>query len=118
MNKHITPLALALALGIATFPSIVSADERAGHGSHTPIAVEAADSRVYTANGVISSIDAQSGKLTIAHEAIPALGWPKMTMRFGVETSSLLREVKEGDAVRFDFRNSNGAAVIVDMETE
>lgn len=32
--------------------------------------------------GVVKDIDMNSKKITISHEAIPAVGWPAMTMRF------------------------------------
>lgn len=118
MNKHITPLALAFALSISILPAVAAANEHGGHANHTPNTAEATDSRIYTADGVIASIDVQSGTVTISHEALPALGWPKMTMRFRVDTPSLLSEVTVGDTVRFDFRNSNGTSVILDMETK
>lgn len=40
----------------------------------------------------------------LAHEAIKSLGWPGMTMSFGVEKASLLDGLKEGDAVQFELR--------------
>lgn len=58
-------------------------------------------------NGRIAALDAQAGTIELEHEAMPSLGWPAMTMEFGVADRSLLRGLKPGD--RVDFELSAGA---------
>lgn len=53
--------------------------------------------------GVIESIDLQNAKVTITHEAIEALSWPAMTMRFTFENEDLIKNLKSKDAVEFSF---------------
>jgi Cu(I)/Ag(I) efflux system protein CusF len=51
---------------------------------------------------VVQSLDAAAHTVTIAHDAVPALDWPEMTMTFaapGVDLSA----IKAGDAVRFEL---------------
>ena len=53
--------------------------------------------------GVIKAIDMDNKKITIAHEAIPAVNWPPMTMRFTITPQTQLNNVKDGDSVDFTF---------------
>lgn len=53
--------------------------------------------------GVVKLIDTDSQKLTIAHEPIPAINWPAMTMRFTYEDPSMIADIKEGSQVDLDF---------------
>ena len=66
-----------------------------------PAAPPAQETRHATATGVVESIDATAQTVTIAHDAVDALGWSEMTMTFaapGVDLSA----IKAGDAVRFE----------------
>ena len=63
---------------------------------------EATSSVAAKAIGVVQSIDPASSTLVIAHEAVPALDWPPMTMPFaapGLDLSGL----KPGDSIEFEF---------------
>nr|WP_084073680.1 copper-binding protein [Lysobacter dokdonensis] len=54
-----------------------------------------------SAEGVVESVDAQGGRITIAHGPVAALRWPAMTMTFkapGID----LRSLKPADRVRFE----------------
>jgi Cu(I)/Ag(I) efflux system protein CusF len=62
--------------------------------------------------GVIKAIDTAKGKITLQHEAIPALGWPAMTMAFKAASPDLLTAAKVGDRVRFGLKpNGMGGTV-------
>ena len=52
--------------------------------------------------GVVKSVDPGKGSITLAHEAIPALGWPAMTMRFKID-GQLASTVKPGQHVKFEL---------------
>ncbi|MEO6118890.1 MAG: efflux RND transporter periplasmic adaptor subunit [Methylotenera sp.] len=54
--------------------------------------------------GKVVDIDAKSGKVTLNHEPIAALGWPSMIMGFKVKESKQLEKLKAGDAVEFDLK--------------
>jgi Cu/Ag efflux protein CusF len=51
--------------------------------------------------GMVRAIDARAGTVTIAHEAIRALGWPAMTMPFKVTSATLLERAMVGRKVQF-----------------
>lgn len=52
--------------------------------------------------GVVKSVDPGKGTITLTHEAIPALGWPAMTMRFKIDRQ-LASTVKPGQHVTFEL---------------
>jgi membrane fusion protein, copper/silver efflux system len=43
------------------------------------------------------------GSITITHQAVPAVGWPAMTMTFHLAPQGLAQGLKPGDRVRFAF---------------
>jgi Cu/Ag efflux protein CusF len=47
----------------------------------------------------------QSSEVTLAHEPIPELGWPSMTMGFSVSNSTQLNHLKPGDQVEFKLKS-------------
>jgi Cu(I)/Ag(I) efflux system protein CusF len=50
--------------------------------------------------GFIKAIDLRQGTITLQHQAIPAIGWPAMTMPFHA-TPDVLKQAKVGDKVQF-----------------
>ncbi len=60
--------------------------------------------QIISASGVVKAIDAANRKITIAHQAIPAIGWPAMDMRFTYRTDDdTIRSINLGDQVTFSF---------------
>jgi len=55
-----------------------------------------------TTRGTIKAIDTESGKITIAHEPVPAMDWPAMTMAFKA-TPEQIASVKVDQKVQFEF---------------
>ncbi|ATC26732.1 MAG: copper-binding protein [Caulobacter sp.] len=74
-------------------------DQHAGHGDHAMPAAAPVE-----ATGVIRAIDAKAASVTLAHEAIPALKWPAMTMAFKVSDPALLKGMAVGTKVRFQLQ--------------
>ena len=52
--------------------------------------------------GVVKSVDPDKDSITLAHQAIPALGWPAMTMRFKIDRQ-IASTVKPGQHVTFEL---------------
>jgi Cu(I)/Ag(I) efflux system protein CusF len=65
--------------------------------------------------GVIKAIDAAKGTITLQHEAIPAIGWPAMTMAFKVASPALLTAGKVGDRVRFGVKPAGMASTVTSI---
>lgn len=68
-----------------------------GHEGHTaaPAAAKTAQG-----SGVVKSVDAKAGKVTLHHGPVAALGWPAMIMAFKA-APQLLQGVKAGQKVKF-----------------
>jgi Cu(I)/Ag(I) efflux system protein CusF len=64
-----------------------------------------------TTKGTIKAIDSEAGKITIAHEPVPAVQWPAMTMAFKA-TPEQLAVVQVGQAVQFEFQTRGMDATI------
>jgi Cu(I)/Ag(I) efflux system protein CusF len=111
-------LVLALTFALAVLPGVVRAAEHGAHGhGHAQTTASPEARQIYTATGIIKSIDQAANRVVIAHGPVPALGWPGMTMGFVFEDASLLDGLQTGDQVRFDFRPEPGNVfVIVDIE--
>ena len=57
----------------------------------------------HKAEGTVDEIDAKSGTVSINHGPVESLKWPAMTMEFKVANASLLKNMKPGDPVSFEF---------------
>jgi Cu(I)/Ag(I) efflux system membrane fusion protein len=57
----------------------------------------------HNAVGMLDDVDARSGALTITHEPVPSLKWPKMTMEFIPANEAIAKAVPAGTAIRFEF---------------
>ncbi len=69
------------------------------------------------AKGVVVSLMANHGMITVQHEAIEAFGWPKMEMDF-VTDPAFLEYIEEGDAIHFtvlEIANDNDDFVITSI---
>ena len=85
----------------------------------TVLALLAGPSAAQTAliNGEVRKVDASAQKITIKHGPIKKLGMDEgMTMVFRVQDPAMLSAVKEGDKVRFDAENVNGAFTLTKIE--
>ena len=68
------------------------------------------------ATGVVKKVDAGAGIVTIAHDAIPAIGWPPMTMGFRVTEKKLIGKLAVGQKVEFDFAMSGKGYVVTGVK--
>ena len=108
-----------LALGAAAALSFSSAAfaQHEGHGQMTAeqhkqmMAADGSDSEKVThATGVVKTIDAAKGTITIAHDPIAAKKWPAMTMTFKLD-KGVLGNVKAGQRVKFRFEGEGSYTV-------
>lgn len=102
--------ASALGLLLATHPA--AAQNPADHSSHaTPVASVAAGAAL--TEGVITRVDARSGKLTIRHGEIANLGMPPMTMVFGLKGPALAQTLQPGTKVVFRVEDTGGGNLLI-----
>lgn len=81
---------LKAAIGGFGSPSQGSEPEKAGGAGHK-------------GEGTVENIDAKAGTVSINHGPIPSLKWPAMTMEFTLANDSLLRDLKRGAQIGFEF---------------
>src|SRR5256885_12223219 len=63
-----------------------------------------AKSAAHEADAVVKEFDAVQGKVTLAHGPVKSLGWPAMTMAFGVKDKALYDKLAVGAKVHVGFK--------------
>lgn len=90
MMNHLTKPSFSFAYGDVRRAGQRTAwrnDERRAH---------CATNAVISATGEVKSTDMESKSQIIAHDAIPAVNWPPMTMRFTFTPQTPLNDIKAG----------------------
>jgi Cu(I)/Ag(I) efflux system membrane fusion protein len=77
----------------------------------------AAGQVVHAGRGRLDDVDAATGTMTITHDPIPSLKWPKMTMEFTAANAAVARAVKPGTAVEFEIVERKAGEWIVTRVT-
>ena len=81
------------------------------------LSLTAANAQTKLAEGEVTKIDAEQGKITIRHGPIPSLEMTEgMTMVFRVKDKAMLEMVGPGDMISFDAERLNGALTITVLE--
>jgi Cu(I)/Ag(I) efflux system protein CusF len=101
----ILTVAAGLAL-VAPGPAAAQSQSRAGSAE----TVEKA-----TGKGVIQAVNKEDRQLRIAHEAIPALKWPEMTMAFKVAPGLSLEGLAQGVKVAFTVSKSPQGGYVIEQ---
>ncbi len=71
---------------------------------------------VHETKGKVTKIDADAGRVTLAHEPVKSLKWPAMTMGFKVKDKMLLEKLTVGKTVGFEFTQSDEGYVITGVK--
>ncbi len=71
-----------------------------GFGDASAPALKAAG---HQAQGTVDSVDLKDGSVNISHGPVASLKWPAMTMEFKAANASLLKDLKPGVKVAFEF---------------
>lgn len=102
------PLAAGAAGGAATN----------GERDPYPRALEPAAQTVLAgvANGEVRKVDPATGRVTLKHGPIEALGMPGMTMVFRVRDPGWLARLRVGDRIRFVAQRVDGALTLTSYE--
>lgn len=79
-----------------------------------PVAALAAPEAL--SEGTVKKIDAPTQRVMLAHGPIINLGMPPMTMMFKVKDAAMLKQIKEGDKVRFRAEEVGGDYTVVRIE--
>jgi Cu(I)/Ag(I) efflux system protein CusF len=102
MNAN-TPLAFLMALAAAS----------CGNPAEEPATEHPAPTGPIAGVGVVTRVEANA--VTIEHQAIDALGWGAMTMRFAA-APDLLQDVAVGDQVAFTLESADNPRTLAALE--
>jgi Cu(I)/Ag(I) efflux system membrane fusion protein len=69
--------------------------------------------QTFLGTGEITHVDAAKNELEMAHDPIPAIEWPAMTMGFEVKDPALLKGLQKGQKVEFDLAKEGEGYVVV-----
>ena len=69
--------------------------------------------QLHPAVAVVKTIDPEGGKVTLAHEAVPSLQWPPMTMSFQVKDRALFNKLVVGQKVEVSLAHQGENYVVV-----
>jgi Cu(I)/Ag(I) efflux system periplasmic protein CusF len=94
---------LMLALAMTGSLAAAAADTSSPKKESVNAGSQPAAASLARAIGVVKGKDASMGRVIIAHEPVPALKWPAMTMSFRI-SGELAKDLKEGQKVEFEFQ--------------
>jgi Cu/Ag efflux protein CusF len=106
MKKLALILSLALAATGTTAQAATHEHDMSQHQMTTQTAIK------HEGIGVLKAVNANAGKVQIAHEPIAALGWPSMTMWFALRVP-LSDGTMLGDVVRFELEQINSKEWVI-----
>ncbi len=86
-----------------------------GSKANGNVAGAQAEPKIGSGEGTVTAIDADTGKITLAHGPVTELNWPAMTMGFAAKDAQL-GGLKVGDRVKFSFRWDGHAAEIESID--
>lgn len=113
MHRNLAAAVFALTLAA---PAAAWAQMSHNHGAAPAptVATPAAVTQAADTMGKVNSVDAHKHVINLTHGPIPALGWPAMTMDFGVAPAVDLGAVKPGDAVAFTVGKDAKGKYLID----
>ncbi|MBL0165600.1 MAG: efflux RND transporter periplasmic adaptor subunit [Propionivibrio sp.] len=74
-----------------------------GLGQAVPAKTVGQKSVSHTAQGKVVDVDAKAGTVNLEHGPVESLKWPSMTMEFKLANESLLKDLKPGARIDFEF---------------
>lgn len=72
--------------------------------------------KTHSATGVVKSVDAATGTVTVAHGPVKTMNWPAMTMGFKVKDKMLLNKFSSGEKVTFEFKQDGKDYVVTSVK--
>lgn len=109
--KNLT-LILGMAITVATGVTHAATYAPGGDTMQRQMTRQPAEQTQHEGYGVLKAVNTESGKVQLAHEAIPSLHWSAMTMWFALR-DPLPREVKVGDSVRFELEQTESKQWVI-----
>ena len=95
---------LSFAVALMTGAALVHAGEMKGMDMDHKTVKSDKSGTTHKAVGVVKKVDAKAGTVTIDHEPVKSMNWPKMTMAFQVKDKSMLDKLGEGKKIESSSR--------------
>lgn len=106
-NAYRVAVVVLMAAAGFTTASVLAAD----HADHSADA----GTKVVQGRGVVKTVHADANAITLAHEAIPEINWPAMTMQFKV-LGNAEEALNVGDEVTFELKGDGSDATITTIQ--
>ena len=106
-------LSVLLLASAACSPPSGAAQTSGADASKSGASASAAAAQPVPARGTVTAVNTATGKITIAHEPIPAIDWSAMTMEFTAENPSILQGVAVGDHIAFELKSRAETGIII-----
>lgn len=74
-----------------------------GHGGAAAPEKAAATKVGHQAEGKVEEVDTKAGTVSVTHGPVASLKWPGMTMEFKAANEAILKQLKPGAAIDFEF---------------
>lgn len=111
---------IAIALVFASLALPVAAQMKGMDMKDTDMKMDTGDKKAVTkshhAVGVVKSVNADKGTVSVDHEAVSSMNWPAMSMTFKAKDKKALRGLKPGQKVEFDFEQHGKDYVITQVK--
>ena len=101
-------LAIVLSVGMPAMSQAQSGDMKGmDMKDHKGMGMKEGDKKgqgaSHKAAGTVTKIDPAKNAVTIAHDPVPTMKWPAMTMTFAVKDKAMLEKLPAGKKVAFEF---------------
>jgi len=107
-------LTLIAAVGFTLGAASAAQAQMHSHGAApAPVAAQTTAASPGT-TGKVNSVDPRKHVVNLTHGPIPVLGWPAMTMDFGVAPAVDLTAVKPGDTIAFTVGKDAKGIYLID----
>lgn len=110
--KTMTKFMLVFALATSGAAMAQPANTGGMHGGDHAHAAPASFA-THTTSGTVKKVDPAKGIISFAHDPIPALGWPAMTMNFSVKNKALFSKLVVGKRVNVEFQQQGSDNVVI-----
>jgi Cu(I)/Ag(I) efflux system protein CusF len=74
------------------------------------------ETKSHHAVGVVKSVNADKGTVSVDHEPVASMKWPAMTMSFKARDKKALQGLKPGQKIEFDFEQHGKDYVITKVK--
>ena len=98
---YLLPIALLCLLPALSFANTTAMKGMDMHGSG--MSPHTKSQKIYKGIGIVKNIDSAYSKVTLLHEPIADLQWPRMTMRFLIKDKALLQTLTIGQKIHFEL---------------